>query len=248
MQGNRGRDRPGPGDLSRKRVEEANLEKLVTIRQGDLFNADFSDATVVGVYLFPDLLKRLMPKFEKLKPGTRIVSHQFPIPDIPPEKTIIVESAETGAQQMVYLWTIPLKKVADQVKAIAGIQKLRDEIAAALKRFSDLDAKFVVRGQQSSSSPDGKKIVFCRSGNDNGILIYDIATNRTTPFTSAGKDPAWAGKDGRWIAYAAGSGTAEAIWAAEVLTASLSYCGWAACRRGRLTARHCSSRRLISSS
>lgn len=74
----------------------------------------------------------------------------------------------------------------------------------------------MVRGQQSSSSPDGKKIVFCRSGNDNGILIYDIATNRTTPFTSAGKDPAWAGKDGRWIAYAAGSGTAEAIWAAEV--------------------------------
>jgi outer membrane protein assembly factor BamB len=96
--------------LSRKRVEEAKLEKLVTIRQADLFAADFSDATVVTVYLLPDLLKRLMPKFEKLKPGTRIVSHQFQLPDLPPEKTILVESAETGAKHTVYLWTTPVRK------------------------------------------------------------------------------------------------------------------------------------------
>jgi cyclopropane fatty-acyl-phospholipid synthase-like methyltransferase len=96
--------------LSRKRVEEAKLEKLVTIKHDDLFAADFGDATVVTVYLFPDLLKRLMPKFEKLKPGTRIVSHQFPIPDFPPEKTITVESVETGAKHTVYLWTMPLRK------------------------------------------------------------------------------------------------------------------------------------------
>ena len=97
--------------LSRERVKESNLEKLVTIRHTDLFTADFSDATVVIVYLYPDLLRRLMPKFEKLKPGTRIVSHQFPIPDLPPDKTMIVESAETGAQHTVYLWTTPLKRL-----------------------------------------------------------------------------------------------------------------------------------------
>ena len=78
------------------------------------------------------------------------------------------------------------------------------------------DGKFLALGQRSSWSPDGKKIVFGRSGNDHGILIHDIATNKTTEFTSAGKDPAWAGKEGRWIAYVTGSGTAEAIWAAEV--------------------------------
>jgi tRNA G46 methylase TrmB len=96
--------------LSRARVEEAKLEKLVTINEADLFSTDFSDATVVTVYLFPDLLKRLVPKFEKLKPGTRIVSHQFQIPEIPPEKTIVVESVETGAKHTVYLWTTPLRK------------------------------------------------------------------------------------------------------------------------------------------
>ncbi|MGO9112624.1 MAG: hypothetical protein ACLP9L_25615 [Thermoguttaceae bacterium] len=82
-----------------------------------------------------------------------------------------------------------------------------------------LDGKFVASGQRSSWSPDGKKIVFGRSGNDNGILIYDIATHKTTELTTAGKDPAWAGKDGRWIAYVggqSGTGPAETIWAAEV--------------------------------
>jgi Tol biopolymer transport system component len=82
--------------------------------------------------------------------------------------------------------------------------------------WRQLDRKFVAHGQRSGWSPDGKKIVFGRSGTDNGILIHDIATNTTTPLTTAGKDPAWAGKDGRWIAYVTGSGTAEIIWAAEV--------------------------------
>jgi len=96
--------------LSRQRVEEAKLAALIEIREADVFTADFSDATVVTVYLFPDLLKRLMPKFEKLKPGTRIVSHQFEIPGIPPKKTIVVESTETGAKHTIYLWTTPLRK------------------------------------------------------------------------------------------------------------------------------------------
>lgn len=97
-------------DLSKTRVAEAKLQKLVTIKQTDLFEADFRDATVVTVFLYPGLLKRLLPKFELLKPGTRIVSHQFEIPDFPPERTITVESQETGAKHKVYLWTTPLKK------------------------------------------------------------------------------------------------------------------------------------------
>ncbi len=202
--------------LSRKRVEEAKLDKLVTIREADIFAADFSDATVVTVYLFPSLLKRLMPKFEQLKPGTRIVSHEFPIPDVPPDKTLIMESAETGAKHTVYLWTTPLKKVAEQVKPFAEIEKPGDEGPAALKRFSAVNGKFVARGQRSSWSPDGKKIVFGRSGNDDGILTYDVATHKITEFTAAGKDPAWSGKDGRWIAYVVGAGVTETTWAAEV--------------------------------
>ncbi len=87
---------------------------------------------------------------------------------------------------------------------------------AATANVGEVARKFVAAGQRSSWSPDGKRIVFGRSGNDNGLLIYDVATEKTTPFTPAGKDPAWAGKEGRWVAYVTGSGAAEAVWAAEV--------------------------------
>ena len=107
---------------------------------------------------------------------------------------------------------------------------------ASFRSVSAVGGRFVARGQRSGWSPDGKKIVFGRSGSDNGILIYDIATkettefasarykeliynvatNKATEFASAGKDPAWAGKDGRWIAYVIGSGAEEAVRAAEV--------------------------------
>jgi Tol biopolymer transport system component len=96
----------------------------------------------------------------------------------------------------------PATEVGDQKKTISEVEKLAGRVLAV--------------GQRSSWSPDGKKIVFGRSGNDNGILIYDVATKKATPFTPTGKDPAWAGKDGRCIAYVTGSATAEAIWAAEV--------------------------------
>jgi cyclopropane fatty-acyl-phospholipid synthase-like methyltransferase len=95
--------------LSQERVREAKVEKLVTIKDADLFDTDFSDATVIAVYLPSNLLQRLFPKFAQLKPGVRIVSHQFEIPNQTPEKTIAVESNETGAKHTIYLWTTPLK-------------------------------------------------------------------------------------------------------------------------------------------
>jgi outer membrane protein assembly factor BamB/precorrin-6B methylase 2 len=96
--------------LSRERARESKVEKLVTIGEADLFARDFNDASVVAVYLYPQLLKRLLPKFDQLRPGTRIVAHQFEIPDVRPEKTIVVESKETGAKHTIYVWTIPLNK------------------------------------------------------------------------------------------------------------------------------------------
>lgn len=92
---------------SRENTRTAKLDQLVTIKESNLFEADFGDASVVVVYLFPHLLERLKDKFNKLKPGTRIVSHQFEIPNVKPEKTIIMESTETGAKHTIHVWTIP---------------------------------------------------------------------------------------------------------------------------------------------
>jgi membrane-associated protease RseP (regulator of RpoE activity) len=97
-------------DASVARSNEANVKDLATFREGDLFTTDFGEATVVTAYLFPTLLERLIPKFEQLKPGTRIVTHQFAIPGRFPEKTLTIESKETGDRHSIYVWTIPFKK------------------------------------------------------------------------------------------------------------------------------------------
>jgi outer membrane protein assembly factor BamB len=97
-------------ELSRERAREAGVAELVTFRQEDLFTADFSEATVVVAYLFPALLQRLTPKLEQLKPGTRIVTHQFLIPNVPSDEKFALPSAETGDTHSVYLWRLPFPK------------------------------------------------------------------------------------------------------------------------------------------
>ena len=82
----------------------SGVEHLVTIRQGDIFEADFSDATVVTMYLLPDLNVRLMPKLERLREGTRIVSHSFPMQGARPERV------ETVVGKKVYLWRVPWER------------------------------------------------------------------------------------------------------------------------------------------
>ena len=59
-----------------------------------MFETDLSKATVVTAYLSPTIMKMLEPKLRALKPGTRIVSHQFPMPDWKPDQKIQVDEAE----------------------------------------------------------------------------------------------------------------------------------------------------------
>ena len=95
--------------LSQQRMQESKLADLVTIRHEDMFQVDLSQADVVAVFLYPRLLERLRPQFAKMKPGSRIVSHQFLMLDVEPDQVITLESTETGDRHTLYLWTTPLK-------------------------------------------------------------------------------------------------------------------------------------------
>ena len=75
-----------------------------------IFTLDLSGADVITVFLYPRLMERLIPQFEKLKPGSRILSHQFDMPGVKPDKLLIVESKEDGDKHRIFLWTAPLKK------------------------------------------------------------------------------------------------------------------------------------------
>jgi SAM-dependent methyltransferase len=91
-------------EISRQVAREGEVVDRVTFIEGDLFTADISGATVVTLYLSPGVNRRLEPKLRReLRPGTRIVSHQFPIGSWPPDKVIRSEDDRTD----LYLWTIP---------------------------------------------------------------------------------------------------------------------------------------------
>ena len=95
---------------SLENVKENNVQKLVRIEQRDIFTLDLSDASVITLYLLSSLNVNLIPQLEKLKPGTRIVSHDYDMQGIvTPDKTIGMPF-DNYPQHTVHLWITPLKK------------------------------------------------------------------------------------------------------------------------------------------
>ena len=89
-------------EKARAKAQAAGVSDRVQFRQADLFETDFSDATVVTMYLLPSVNKELRPQlFEQLAPGTPVVSHDFDMGAWEPEQTAKLEG------DLVYRWTIP---------------------------------------------------------------------------------------------------------------------------------------------
>ena len=89
-------------ERARCNAREAGMERRVEFRQEDLFRADLREATVVTLFLFPEMNRRLAPKlFSELRPGTRIVSHRFGLGDRPPDMSV-----EAGGHPLL-LWKVP---------------------------------------------------------------------------------------------------------------------------------------------
>lgn len=87
--------------IARANARQAGVEHLVSFEQGDALEAKISDATVVTTYLFPHVMERLRPRLrEQLKPGTRIVSHEFLMYGWQPKQTV-----DIGAVQ-IHLWVV----------------------------------------------------------------------------------------------------------------------------------------------
>jgi SAM-dependent methyltransferase len=90
--------------IARRTAREIGLDSRVAFVEGDLFTADISEATVVTLYLSTAVNRDLEPKLRReLKPGTRIVSHQFPIGRWAADRTL--RSREDGTT--LFLWTVP---------------------------------------------------------------------------------------------------------------------------------------------
>ncbi len=92
---------PAMVTLSNSNAVEQGVADRVKFIQGDIFATDFSDATVVTMYLLPNLNLRLRPILLNMKPGTRIVSHAFTMDDWRPDNRADVEG------QYAYFWIVP---------------------------------------------------------------------------------------------------------------------------------------------
>ena len=89
--------------LARRNAERAGVAGKVTIVEGDIFKEDFTRATVLTLYLLPDLNQQLRPQILAMKPGTRVVSHAWDMGEWEPDTTQRVGDGEA------FLWIVPAR-------------------------------------------------------------------------------------------------------------------------------------------
>ena len=95
---------------SQDNVKKHGVEKLVRIENKDIFKLDLHAATVITLYLLPEMNIKLIPQLEKLKVGSRIVCHEFPFAGIQHEQKFTITTQPDGVPRDIYLYTVPLKK------------------------------------------------------------------------------------------------------------------------------------------
>jgi predicted O-methyltransferase YrrM len=89
-------------------AEEAGVAGQIRFLRNDLFREDFRPADVILMYLMTSVNEQLIPQFERLKPGSRIISHAFKIPGIRPTKVLDVQTPTLAHK--VYLYITPLER------------------------------------------------------------------------------------------------------------------------------------------
>ena len=131
-------------EFARRAAVEEGVSARATFEEADIFESDFSQATVVTMYLLPHINLRLRPKILDLKPGTRIVSNSFNMADWKPDKTTA----------RAHLWIVPAK--------VDGVWKLDDGQVSFTQKFQHIDGTLTAMGKdmELSGKLDGDKISF----------------------------------------------------------------------------------------
>jgi len=130
---------PDMVELSRRNAEKAGVSDKASFVNADLFSSDFSRATVVTMYLLPQLNLKLRPIILDLKPGTRIVSHAFDMGDWSADQTVHQEG------RTAYLWIVPAK--------VEGIWKWQTASGPA-----ELNLTQTYQNVEGSLKVDGKQL------------------------------------------------------------------------------------------
>ncbi|AUN93626.1 SAM-dependent methyltransferase [Pseudazoarcus pumilus] len=96
-------------EVSRRAAEKAGVTDLARFEEGDIFESDFSEATVVTLFLLPALNLRLRPILLDMKPGTRVVSNSFDMGEWQPDDQVEAEQSACQTWCRAYKWVVPAK-------------------------------------------------------------------------------------------------------------------------------------------
>jgi SAM-dependent methyltransferase len=167
-------------ELSRQLAAKAGVADKAQFVRGDMFEADISKATVMALFLLPDNLSRLIPKFVDLKPGTRMVLNGFAVPGWDPDVTERAEG-DCGSWCTAYLYFVPAK--------VAGTWQLAQGSLVLDQAFQKVTGKLEVGGKRMDITDGllrGDRLTFTAGGTK-----YD---GRVNGDTMSGVGGAWTAK------------------------------------------------------
>lgn len=172
-------------DLNPERIDEANanakkagVTDMVTFQQRDLFQTELSEATVITMYLLPRVNLALRPKLLQLKPGTRLVSHDFDMEDWKPDYHVKVDAKEkygnVGGTSDIYFWVVPARAAGTWQWQLQVAGKPQPYILALSQRYQAVSGTATAAGRSvkvQNARLRGDRISFSYTAEINGSPV-----------------------------------------------------------------------------
>jgi len=173
---------PEMAALAQRNAKRAGVGDRVTIINGDIFKEDFSKATVVTLYLLPDLNLRLRPTILKMKPGTRVVSHAFTMGDWEPDQELDVGSRG-------FYWVVPANVAGEW--SLNGIESSNKATLSLTQHYQNIAGNITIGNKSQpilKAKLEGDKLSFSYMGRKN--TLHNIS-GKVSGNEFRGEDPAF---------------------------------------------------------
>ena len=150
---------PDMVEYAKRAALEEGVSKKATFAKADIFESDFSKATVITLFLLTDINLKLRPKILDMKPGTRIVSNTFEMGDWKPDQTTRLNESNSS-WYTAHLWIVPAK--------VDGTWKLNDGQIRFNQNFQEITGTITIEGKSTelTGKLNGDKISFMAAGTE----------------------------------------------------------------------------------
>ena len=161
---------PDMVELSRANAQKAGVASRAEFAKADLFESDFSKATVITMFLLPDINLKLRPKILGLKPGTRIVSNTFTMGDWEADESFTVEKGCDSSWCTALLWIVPVQapgsyripqgelKLNQHFQMLSGTLRMPERTVTLEGKVTGEEISFTAGGKTYRGKLNGKTL------------------------------------------------------------------------------------------